>query len=210
MTNSSSPATLLDLLHAAPGSKVALVIPETGVRITYESLRRQVSAAADGLARAGIRRGDRVAIALLNGPAVIVSFLAASIAGTAAPLNPAYRYEEFLFYLEDTNARVLVLPPEGATQEADAARRAALARNIPILTAETDVSGEVRITGAVGHASAAAPAPDDVALILHTSGSTGRPKRVPLRHIHLGLSARNIVNTYQLSPDDVSLCLMPL
>jgi len=34
-----------------------------------------------------------VAIALPNGPAVIVSFLAASIAGTAAPLNPAYRYE---------------------------------------------------------------------------------------------------------------------
>ena len=210
MTDSSSPATLLDLLHAAPGSKVALVIPETGARITYESLRRQVSAAADALAGAGIRRGDRVAMALPNGPAVIVSFLAASIAGTAAPLNPAYRYEEFLFYLEDINARLLVLPPEGATQEADAARRAAVERNIPILTAETDASGEVRISGASGNASTTAPAPDDIALILHTSGSTGRPKRVPLKHIHLALSARNIVNTYQLSPNDISLCLMPL
>ena len=85
MTDSPSPATLLDLLHAPPGSNVALVIPETGVRITYESLRRQVSAAADALAGTGIRRGDRVAMALPNGPAVIVSFLAASIAGTAAP-----------------------------------------------------------------------------------------------------------------------------
>jgi len=210
MTDSPSPATLLDLLRAAPGSKVAIVLPETGARITYDSLRREVSAGADAFAGAGIRRGDRVAMALPNGPAVIVSFLAASIAGTAAPLNPAYRYEEFLFYLEDTNARLLVLPPEGATQEADAARRAAAARNIPVLTAETDASGEVRISGAAGHASATAPGPDDVALILHTSGSTGRPKRVPLKHIHLALSARNIVNTYQLSPDDVSLCLMPL
>src|SRR5207245_10589481 len=125
MTDTSFPATLLDVLHAAPGNKVALVIPETGVRITYESLRHQVSAAADALAGAGIRRGDRVAMALPNGPAVIVSFLAASIAGTAAPLNPAYRYEEFLFYLEDTNSPLLVLPPDGATQAADDPRRAA-------------------------------------------------------------------------------------
>jgi oxalate---CoA ligase len=210
MTDSPSPATLLDLLNAAPGNNVALVIPETGARITYDSLRRQVGAAADAFAGAGIRRGDRVAMALPNGPAVIVSFLAASIAGTAAPLNPGYRYDELLFYLEDTNAHLLVLPPEGATQEADAARRAAAARDIPVLTAEADASGEVRISGAAGHASATAPAPDDVALILHTSGSTGRPKRVPLKHLHLALSARNIVATYQLSPDDVSLCLMPL
>ncbi len=208
MNHSASPSTLLDVLNASPGGEVALIIPETGARITYDSLRRQVGAAADALAGAGIRRGDRVALALPNGPEAVVSFLAASIAGTAAPLNPAYRYEEFRFYLEDTNARVLVLPP--ATQETDAARRAAAERNIPILTAETSASGEVRISGGGGHAAASAPAPDDVALILHTSGSTGRPKRVPLKHINLALSARNIVDTYQLSPDDVSLCLMPL
>ncbi|HXI42020.1 MAG TPA: acyl--CoA ligase [Bryobacteraceae bacterium] len=210
MTDFRSPATLLDLLNTAPGSRVAVVIPETGASVTYDSLRRQVSAAADVLAGAGIRRGDRVAMALPNGPAVIVSFLAASIAGTAAPLNPAYRYEEFLFYLEDTNARLLLLPPEAATQETDAARRAAAARSIPVLIAETDASGQVRISGAAEQAKAAPPAPDDVALVLHTSGSTGRPKRVPLKHLNLALSARNIVATYQLSPDDVSLCLMPL
>src|SRR5205807_10655075 len=188
----------------------AVVVPETPTSISYESLRQQVMGMAESLAGAGIRPGDRVASVLPNSLATIVSFLAASIAGTAAPLNPAYRYEEFLFYLEDTNSHLLVLPPEGATQEADAARRAAVERNIPILTAESDAFGEVRISGASGNASATAPAPDDIALILHTSGSTGRPKRVPLKHIHLALSARNIVNTYQLSPDDVSLCLMPL
>src|SRR5262249_52413728 len=210
MTDSSSPTTLLDLLHAAPGSNVALALPESGAHITYESLRRQVSVAADAFAGAGIRRGDRVAMALPNGPSVIVSFLAASIAGTAAPLNPAYRYEEFLFYLEDTNAHLLVLPPADATQEADAARRAAIARKIPVLTAETDGSGEVHILGGAGRGKATAPAPDDIALVLHTSGSTGRPKRVPLKHLNLSLSAGNIVNTYQLSLDDISLCLMPL
>jgi len=124
-----SVTTLLELLEAAPAANVAIVIPETGVRITYESLRRQVGAAADILAASGIRRGDRVALALPNGPAVIVGFLAASIAGTAAPLNPAYRYEEFCFYLEDTKARLLVLPPSGA-EEARRARIEALEARI--------------------------------------------------------------------------------
>jgi acyl-CoA synthetase (AMP-forming)/AMP-acid ligase II len=206
MNTSASPATLLDLLYAAPGARTALIIPENGARIPYDSLRRQVSGAAAAFTGAGIERGHRIAIALPNGPAVIVSFLAASIAGTAAPLNPAYRYEEFCFYLEDTDARLLVLPPEGAEE----ARRAAADRKIPVVTAETSSSGEVSIAGGGASGDTRTPAPDDIALILHTSGSTGRPKRVPLQHLNLALSARNIVNTYGLSPDDVSLCLMPL
>lgn len=205
-SDSTSPTTLLDLLNAAPGGKVALIVPETGASITYESLRGQVLAAAEAFTGAGIEPGQRIAIALPNGPAVIVSFLAASIAGTAAPLNPAYRHDEFCFYLEDTSARLLVAPPEGT----DDARRAAAERAIPILTAETDTSGEVSFAPATAAGRVRTPAPDDVALILHTSGSTGRPKRVPLRHINLALSARNIVSTYQLSDGDVSLCLMPL
>ena len=60
-------------------------------------------------------------MALPNGLPTIVAFLAASEAGTAAPLNPGYKEDEFRFFLEDTNAKVLLLPPDGA----DEARRAA-------------------------------------------------------------------------------------
>src|SRR6202161_4645445 len=90
--------TLLDVLHFAD-SHTAIIVPELGIRVTYDSLRRQVLEMANALASAGIRRGDAVAIALPNGLPAIVSFLAASIAGTAAPLNPAYPYEEFHFFL---------------------------------------------------------------------------------------------------------------
>src|SRR5271156_7156497 len=86
--------TLLDVLHFAD-SHTAVIVPELGIRVTYDSLRKQVLAMANVLAGCGIRRGDTVAIALPNGLPAIVSFLAAAIAGTAAPLNPAYPYEEF-------------------------------------------------------------------------------------------------------------------
>ena len=160
---------------------------------------------ADALAGAGIRRGDRVAMALPNGLPGIVTFLAASIAGTAAPLNPGYKQEEFAFYLDDTNAKVLIVPHEGG----DAARQATGGK-IPILTVEMGGDGIARLSAASGGATASAPSGDDVALVLHTSGSTGRPKRVPLKHRNLAVSVQNIVNTYKLTPDDVSLCVMPL
>ncbi len=200
-----APTTLLELFASSPADRTAIVVPERDLRVTYGALRNQVEACAEALAACGVRRGDRVGIALSNGLPTIVSFLAASIAGTAAPLNSSYKEDEFRFYLEDTAARFIMLPPDGA----DEARKAA-ASGVTILTVDTDESGSVRISPAGGRASMSPPSVDDVALILHTSGSTGRPKRVPLTHAQLSISAVNVANTYALSSDDVSLCVMPL
>jgi acyl-CoA synthetase (AMP-forming)/AMP-acid ligase II len=197
--------TLLDVLQFAD-SHTAVIVPEIGIRVTYDSLRQQVLAMAGALASAGIRRGDAVAIALPNGLPAIVSFLAASIAGTAAPLNPAYPYEEFVFFLADTNARILLCPPVGA----ELARSAAADRKIPVLSVEMSDQGNVHLAGVPTGVSVTEPTAEDIALILHTSGSTGRPKRVPLRHFNLAVSSANIANTYALSERDVSMCIMPL
>src|SRR5262249_25539108 len=59
--------TLLDLLSSAPDQRTAIVLPEQNIRLTYARLRDQVAAMAEGLATAGVRRGDRVGIALPNG-----------------------------------------------------------------------------------------------------------------------------------------------
>ena len=52
--------------------------------------------------------------------------------------------------------------------------------------------------------------PDDVAIVLHTSGTTSRPKQVPLRQRNLMASTRTIAAHYELGPEDVSFCVMPL
>ncbi len=197
--------TLLDVLHFAD-SHTAVIVPELSLHVTYDSLRRQVLEMANALASAGIRRGDAVAIALPNGLPAIVSFLAASIAGKAAPLNPAYPYEEFHFFLGDTDARILICPSVGA----EFARTAAADRKIPVFSVEMNERGNVHLTGAPTGVTATEPTAEDIALILHTSGSTGKPKRVPLRHFNLAVSSANIANTYALSEEDVSLCIMPL
>lgn len=196
--------TVLDLLHAGD-NHTAVIVPELGMSVSYHTLRQQVLAMADALAGAGVRRGDRVAVALPNGLPAIVTFLAASVAGTAAPLNPHYPYEEYLFFLEDTCARALICPRVGAEE----VRAAASDCKIPAFPVEMNTDGTVHLLDVAQKASATIPSADDVALVLHTSGSTGRPKRVPLSHHNLAISARNIANTYNLSPEDVSLCVMP-
>src|ERR1051325_11459027 len=134
------PQTLLELIEVAPAGNTALLLTDSGIRVTYDSLRKQVTDMADALASMGIGRGDRIATVLPNGLPAIVSFLAGSIAGTAAPLNPGYRQEEFSFYLEDTSARILLCPADGAPE----ARKAAEGR-VPVHSIEMDDSGFVRI-----------------------------------------------------------------
>ena len=197
---------LPSLLNVAPGNAAAVIIPEIGTSVSYASLRRQVQTMAEALAAIGIKRGERVANVLPNGLPTIVAFLAGAVAGTAAPLNPAYRFEEFSFYLEDTSAKVLLVPPDGA----DDAKRAARHLNIPVFAVQMDETGNVSIEGAPKGVPVNPPRPDDVALVLHTSGSTGRPKRVPLKHKNLAVSCKNVAETYGLTANDVSLCVMPL
>jgi acyl-CoA synthetase (AMP-forming)/AMP-acid ligase II len=201
----SNPNNLADLLQTAPGNQTAVILPDAGIQITYDRLRDQVMTMADALKALGIGPGDRVATVLPDGLPAIVSFLAASIAGTAAPLNPGYRQDEFSFYIEDTAAKILLCPPDDAAN----ARKAAEGK-VPVHSIEMDAKGFVRIVDAPRNGGAVAPSPENFALILHTSGSTGRPKRVPIRHRNLAASAANIVQHYRLSGDDVALCAMPL
>ena len=99
---------LAALLASGPAGAPALVSPEDGAVLTYGQLAERVEALAGRLAAAGVGRGDRVALALGNGPDIVQLLLAVTALGAAAaPLNPAYTFDEFSFYLDDTAAKVL-------------------------------------------------------------------------------------------------------
>src|ERR1700675_17429 len=165
--------TLLDLLQHGGATDPAIVVP-SGARLTYRELRETVASAADYLAQLGVRRGDSVALVFPNSIEAIVLFLAASAVGTAAPLNAAYKEEEFRFYLQDTGARVLAVPPG----QGEAARRA-LPAGVSLVEAHVAGNGKLALESDASRdtsRTAGAAADDDVALVLHTSGTTSRPK----------------------------------
>jgi oxalate---CoA ligase len=157
----------------------------------------------------GLSRNDKLAIVLPNGPDMAASFVAAANAVTAAPLNPAYREDEFHFYMEDLKARALLVEEASTSPAIAAAHRL----GIPVLTLHpAREAGAFTISGeGVGPAvSQGLAEASDVALVLHTSGTTSRPKIVPLTHQNLLASANNIRSTLRLTEADRCLNIMPL
>src|ERR1041384_6537580 len=135
--------------------------------ISYREFAAQVDELTSQLTDFGLRKGDRIAMAQPNGPQVIASFLVASNVRTPAPLNPSYTQDEFKFYLQDTDARALIVPANNA----EAARAAANECNVLIIDASMDNHGRVRFStgGKLKAAGRKEAHPEDIALILHTS-----------------------------------------
>ena len=100
--------TVIELLNAGVDTDTAITT-QGRPPLTYAGLRTLVTDTVAALRRLGIGRNDRVAIVLPNGPEMAAAFIAVAAGATTAPLNPAYRGEEFRFYLEDLNAKALLV-----------------------------------------------------------------------------------------------------
>ena len=202
--------TLHDLLQAGADEAVAIAAPGRPP-LDYRGLRALVSATTAALNATGIGRNDRVAIVLPNGPEMATCFVACACAVASAPLNPAYRADEFEFYLDDLQAKALIVERGSASPAVAAARKRGV-QVIELVVAEGAPAGQFTL-GEAPAAPCAHPGPaeaQDVAMVLHTSGTTSRPKRVPLSGGNLCASARQIAATLQLTPRDIGLNIMPL
>ena len=102
-------STIHELLSGKPATTVAFA--SSGCPpLTYGGLREHIERTVASLNRLGIGRNDRVALVLPNGTEMASAFVAVAAGATSAPLNPAYRADEFEFYLSDLNAKALIVP----------------------------------------------------------------------------------------------------
>jgi acyl-CoA synthetase (AMP-forming)/AMP-acid ligase II/aryl carrier-like protein len=181
-------ATIGQLLAQLPSDRAVLIAVD-GRSWSGAELRAEVEghAAAIGAGRA--------AISCPNGPDAVMSFLGATLAGTAAPVDPGSPPPELDRLFDLLEPDVVVAEP--GTPAADVGAR--LGVRVVAPAARRGGSGWL-----------ARPRPDDVALILHTSGTTARPKLVPLTHANLCTSAAAVAATLELGPADRCCNVMPL
>ncbi len=214
MTIPSGPArSIADMLRDAARRNphaVAIMAPNRTPG-TYESLLRALDEVRGALNRAGIGRGDRVALVVPDGPEMAVASVAVAASAVCVPLNPTYRANEYDVYLADLKVSLLI-----AEAHLDSpARRAAQRQNIPVidLTRSQDRgAGLFTLTSQRDGAAIAGgfAEPDDTAFVLHTSGTTERSKRAPLSHANFWFRIWYRVATLELTAHDRCLNLMRL
>ena len=126
--------------------------------------------------RHGIGRGDRVAIVLPNGPEMATAFVASPRAPTTAPLNPAYREDEFDFYLSDLGAKAL---RGRRRRDRPGRRRSPSGAASPILRLDRANGRAGRRLHARGRRRSATPATAGLAAGRATSPSSSTPPARP-------------------------------
>ena len=149
-----NPARLLHQMISSEGehnpSAPAILAPGKET-LPYRELSHHLKSIALQLTRLGIRPGDRLAVVLPNSPEMATAFLAVSAVCTCAPLNPAYRQDEFKFSLQELHIKALVTCYGSEAP----IRQAADNLGIPVINLEADA----RIAGYGSRCSCCSAAP---------------------------------------------------
>ncbi len=211
---------LLRLRARATGSGIAFVWqPFHGAAKTwtYADLQRDSASLAAGLARRGIRAGDKVLIHLENCPEFVLAWYAcAAVGAVAVATNTRASDDELSYYVAHSEPSGIITQPRFHE------RMQRCAPHVQWIVS-TDHDGGVGAEALVEPDSALAslfddpdrliPAPIDPLApmcVQYTSGTTARPKAVLWTHANALWGARINAAHEGLRPDDCFLCYLPL
>jgi fatty-acyl-CoA synthase len=214
-----SPVSFLARAADFFGDRVAILHGER--RFTYREFYARARQLAHALSKAGVQRGDTVAILAANVPAMLEAHFAAPMIGAVLnPINIRLDAPLIAFCLEHGEAKVLLADREFHATIAPAL--GLLGRKRPIVIdiadAETDGApnfGEVEYEDfiASGDAAFAYAGPEDEwdsICLLYTSGTTGNPKGVVYSHRGAYLAALGNALTFKLDHESRYLWALPM
>jgi fatty-acyl-CoA synthase len=206
-----------------------------GASLSYGELRDRVDALAGFLQKVcGVRRGDRVLIALQNSPQYVVAYYAVMRADAViVPINPMNKTAEIGYLAADSGAKIAIIGSELSTMFAPlvggAITHAVVAHyrdEVPASTlyalpacvtqAETELPsspGWHRWHQAIAEGErpvAMTAGPDDLMILPYTSGTTGKPKACMHSHRSALFTAVLQTRWYRLGSADVMTGFMPL
>jgi len=186
-----------------------------GRKISFAQLREQTDRLATALHDLGLRKGDKIALYLLNSPQFVISYFAAlKIGCTVTPISPVYTSFEIKHQLENSDAKAIICQDilydkvEKAGVKLQWAIVTSVGEYLPAvkkwlgqsflgglfgdagLGAERKIAGALRFQDLMKKHPPAPPAVaidprTDVAVLPYTGGTTGNPKGVILTHYNL-------------------------
>ena len=163
----------------------AVVDPATSRRFTYREIDQRANRVANAMRSLGIKKGDRVALLLLNGVEYYESFLGlAKIGAVSVPLNWRLVADELAYILKDSGAIALIYGGDFAEVVGEITSRSAAATDIANwIELSEGKDRDLFATEYEDFMAAGSPdependaGDDDDLFIMYTSGTTGLPK----------------------------------
>ncbi|MFH1156643.1 MAG: benzoate-CoA ligase family protein [Pseudomonadota bacterium] len=168
------------------GNKVAVLCQDR--KLTYSQISHGVNRFGNALMSMGVRMEDRVAMLMLDTEFYpMVFFGTIKMGGVPICLNTLMRPKDYLYFLNDSRARILVIDAALMPLVLEIKSDLRYLETMIVVNGQ-DPSGEARDFGTLvsGQSTELTPArttPDDACFWLYSSGSTGKPKgTVHLQH----------------------------
>ena len=176
---------------------------------TWRELNTASEELAGGLARMGVKAGDRIAILALNCDRYVEFFFAIwRLSAAVVPINTRWSKDEIQYALDDSGASVLIV------DDAFASLVAPLGMETVIHIGDGEAPGN-----AISYAMVRRDAPrcnalggggEDMAGIFYTGGTTGRSKGVMLGHTALTATLLGGRLSEEPAEDVAILCVLPM
>ncbi|MFQ5830929.1 MAG: benzoate-CoA ligase family protein [Candidatus Methylomirabilia bacterium] len=166
------------------GGKVAFFHEDR--TLTYAQLQELVNRVGNALLGLGVEMEHRVLLLLLDCPEFVASFFGAiKIGAIPIPVNTMMRGQDYLYFLNDSRARVAIVSHPLLAEAGSILSQARYLKHVVVVgKAEgTPVAFDQWVGKASSNLQAAETSKDDAAFWLYSSGSTGFPKgAVHLQH----------------------------
>lgn len=191
--------------------KIALIEGEK--KITYGELDERISRLANGLARLGVKKGDRVAVLHWNSIRFVEAVCAVARRGAAfIPMLAILTEKDHAYMIADSGSRVVI-----NAAELQAERAIKFKKGLPgvdqVISVQPDdgvLDFEEVLSSGGKEASVVYGRAEDLAQIIYTSGTTGKPKGVMHSYASTQAAMAAWVNMARMTREDINLLSLPM